>query len=327
MTGKRILHSVVVTPGRCGLYETTRDLVDAERKLGHNAFIVDPKGGDHPALDRGVPIIPLSKCLGRDPDVIVEHSGLTREMRDVGVPLIHVRHGRPHSTLLLDHKLEGFRYFHKQAPTYGAIVTFWPEHVDFWHKLTGQEIDCITPPVDLDAWSLTGSQVQFPLGTNVVVADGWRPDTDPFEVLQGLPPSANVHVFGITSDVAPALRVMSKAYGFKTYKWATAREMAAVYRTANVMVTPNKIATRCLREAMACGCAVVGPLGCTWTPFRSDFQHPEKTWSQVVLARGKDPTFWRRIAEDNFNHLDTGAQFLEIVERVTCGFPVEPQTN
>ena len=67
----KIAHTCIVTPHRAGIYETVRDLCAAERKLGANAIIVDPK---QPTVDRGVPI-------GNTPaphnfDVIINHSGL-----------------------------------------------------------------------------------------------------------------------------------------------------------------------------------------------------------------------------------------------------------
>lgn len=319
----RILHSAIVTPRRCGLYETTRELVAAERALGHDAFIVDPQDTDL-RLDRGVPILPRDKCLLRPPDVIVEHSGLTPEMRKAGAPLIHVRHGRPHSTFCLDEKLGIFRYLCKHGRDYDAVVTFWPEHQDFWARITRREVDCISPPVDLAAWTPDGPVYNFKRpGVNVVVADGWRADVDPFEIVKNLSLYAQVHVVGTTTEIGPALREMAKAYGFHVYGWVE-KGMDALYRGADVVVTPNQIATRCLREAMACGCPVVGPPGCQWTPFRTNFSNAESAWATVAKAANQDRLSWRKIAEDNFSHLETGRQFLEVVERVVeCESPAE----
>ena len=40
----KIAHIVHVTPGACGMYETARDLVIAERAVGIDARLVDIRG-------------------------------------------------------------------------------------------------------------------------------------------------------------------------------------------------------------------------------------------------------------------------------------------
>ena len=55
----RIAHAAIATPRKCGLYETTRELVAAERALGVDARIVDPAPNEKVGIknhDRGVPI-------------------------------------------------------------------------------------------------------------------------------------------------------------------------------------------------------------------------------------------------------------------------------
>ena len=38
----KIAHLATIAPHRTGLYGTARDIVQAERKLGHDARLVDP---------------------------------------------------------------------------------------------------------------------------------------------------------------------------------------------------------------------------------------------------------------------------------------------
>jgi hypothetical protein len=99
----RIAHAAIHSPNRCGLYETTRDLVAAERALGIDARIVDP--APNPAYpvkdghDRGVPVADVE--WGTKADLIVSHSGHDRTpLQHTTQPVIHVSHGRPLSTFM-----------------------------------------------------------------------------------------------------------------------------------------------------------------------------------------------------------------------------------
>ena len=132
-----VAHIASCSPHCCGLYETARELVLAERELGINAHIVDPRPTakeidgkqqiraqkakcpkcktdfnlvlekkDIPtrppawAGDRGVCIAPLKFALGSD--IIVSHSGLDPRFKDCQVPRIHVAHGRPNSSYRIE---------------------------------------------------------------------------------------------------------------------------------------------------------------------------------------------------------------------------------
>ena len=127
----RVAHIANMTPGACGLYETTRDLVIHERRLGVDARIVDIRNavptspstvrpaGSCPqcgftqlqtitpertmpdwAEDRGVVKAPLTWL--ESVDVICSHSGIPDHLpHGAKAPRIHVAHGRPHSSFLL----------------------------------------------------------------------------------------------------------------------------------------------------------------------------------------------------------------------------------
>jgi hypothetical protein len=130
----KIAHLAIATPGRCGLYETTRELVEAERKLGYDAVIVDPAPTQfHPAdgEDRGVPVLKEEGAL--DADVIVNHSGCSGALERLDKPFVLVAHGRPMHSFIFERDggspVYSYWYRKNQDQRYRAVVTFWPEHV------------------------------------------------------------------------------------------------------------------------------------------------------------------------------------------------------
>ena len=95
-------HAAVITPRRCGLYETTRELVVGLRRQGVDARIVDPRGDKNELRpegteDRGAPFADESWI--DEADVIVNHSGLG-EWEKSKTPQILIAHGRPRSSFI-----------------------------------------------------------------------------------------------------------------------------------------------------------------------------------------------------------------------------------
>ena len=95
----RVSHMVAITPGRCGLYETTRELVTGLFKLGVDSRMVDPtkdKNKLHPSgdNDRCAPISDMDWATKAD--VIINHSGYDNTpIEKTKQPVIHIAHGRP----------------------------------------------------------------------------------------------------------------------------------------------------------------------------------------------------------------------------------------
>ena len=102
----RVAHAVAVTPGRCGLYETTRELVVGLRQLGVDSRMVDPthaKNKLHPVKagqmlndsqgfnDRGA--LFASMDWGCKADIIVNHSGYDMTpLAATAQPVVHIDH-------------------------------------------------------------------------------------------------------------------------------------------------------------------------------------------------------------------------------------------
>ena len=137
----KVAHAAVVTPRRCGLYETTREVVVGLRALGVDSRIIDPTGEKntlHPGTDddRGAPLADVG--FAHEADVLVSHSGLG-ELEDIGKPIIHVAHGRPKSSFLTETTggtpIYSYGYHKNKEKKFRAVVTFWPEHVPYLRSI------------------------------------------------------------------------------------------------------------------------------------------------------------------------------------------------
>lgn len=326
----KILHSVIPTPHGCGLYETARDLIAAERDLGHDARIMHPQGMHS---DRGVPITGCDQFLA-ECDVIVSHSGISKAMLASKKPVVHMRHGRPRSSFLLEQDGKGDIYtFVRRARADGiAWVTLWPEHRAYWELLLGRTVSVIAPPVDLKEWTPEGPSGYGFHGkagaVNVVIADMWRRDADPFDVIHAFAefakttPGAKLHIYGDMKGVKPLATLLDalKERGWLGETPGHVTGLANVYRSADMLITPHRIATRTVREALACGCQVVMGGG----KFSQYVACPEDT--DAFAASMKDAMTAhkagsdgcrkcnRQIAETHFDSRKSAAQLVAVIE-------------
>lgn len=271
----RLAHIAIATPRKCGLYETTRELVAAERALGVDARIVDPKPvpGLYPGdEDRGVPLADMEWATKAD--VIVSHSGHDgTPVADTDQPIIHVAHGRPLHSWLGEHEggtpVYSYNLARAKMERYVACVTFWPEHAPIWQLAWGSKpVYTIPAPVDTTYWSPGPNEYDF-AGKggdfNVVMTDPWcRRDVVPFALIHAFAlfrqqvPGAKLHLYAVDlknlKGVRPLLAMLGDGVGV-VQGWAA--DLRPVYRAADMLLTPHGIATRSVREAMACGVQVL----------------------------------------------------------------------
>ena len=330
----KVAHLVAITPHRSGLYETTRDLVAAERELGVDARLVHPFQPDE---DRGVPI--GEDRFVAEADILVSHSGLGKYEK-TPQPIVHVMHGRPRSSFLLEQSevspvysmLNGMR----ADDRYKAFVTFWPSFVDYWQLiLPAEKLWAFSPPVDLTVWSPEG-KADYEFGgrrgdVNIICVDPWRHDKDPFHVINAFwhyatrHPNVKLHLYGVT-NVFSALRVLFQAVsgvGGLGEVRPIVSGIDTVYRSADLLITGHTIATRTVREAMACGCPVVaGGVDAEATVY-ADVERPKAFAEKIdevvcTLQDDKDGTRrrCRAVAEDRFAARMTAAGMVSIFDSI-----------
>lgn len=267
----------IVTPRKCGLYETTHETVKGLRALGVDSAIVDPDPAHNPVNwaggdeERGVPV--RSLAWAKDADVVISHSGPGDHFTGTDKPIVYVAHGRPLVSYLSEKAgklpLQSYFYGLNKNPQYKAVVTYWPEHVDylkvmFWKK----PVHCIQSSVDLDAWCPGESSYDFGGkggDVNVVISDAWREDVDPFRAINAFGtwarshPEAKLHIYGLPKKQPGAWALVQSLIDQgmigEIIPWSD--RLQEVYNAADFVLTPHVIDVRTVREAMACGCPVV----------------------------------------------------------------------
>lgn len=304
----RIVHVAPFAPGRCGLYESAADLVRGERRLGHTAVLVDAgvpgEGAHYGEEDHGIRSEPPIAACGAD--VLVTHTSPPDDVLRLarGAPRVHVIHGRPESSFRLSQKGGASPVYDLYATwaREGKVdrwVTLWPEHLPYWSAILPEDrLSCTSaPPCDLERWTPAGPKHKWEPGGrwNVLVADPWREDSDPFHVVHGLlllakrRPGVKVHLYACATPVGPwehLFRALRRADALGETK-GMMRDIDTRYRAADLVVTPHRIATRIVREASACGATVLtGSLPGTgqWGAYGCDPLDPESVASAAHHA-------------------------------------------
>jgi hypothetical protein len=135
----RVAHLTVCTPKKCGLYETTRELVTGLRARGVDSRLVDPTKDTNKLYptgteDRGALLADMDWALTAD--VLVNHSGYDgTPVAETNQPIVHVAHGRPKSSFMTEAAggtpIYSYHFTKNADPRFKAVVTFWPEHLPY----------------------------------------------------------------------------------------------------------------------------------------------------------------------------------------------------
>lgn len=317
-----VAHAAIVTPGRCGLYETTRELVAAERAEGIDARIVDPRPDERfhvGSEDRGVPIADMAWAVTAD--LIVSHSGHDKTpLAETDQPILVAAHGRPISTFIMEREGGAPAYSYHAArsrqPRYKACITFWQEYLpyfrDFWGK---KPVYTVPATVDLDHWcpgptdyDFAGRKGEY----NVVMTDPWSrrdvtllPLVHAFNLFREESPGARLHIYALDGNdrgIGALKSFLGDSLGV-VQGWAT--DLRRVYRAADMLITPHRIATRSIREATACGLQVVSGVNA----------HPEdiEEFADAMATRTIYPIDTRANAERRFSMKAAGEAMASIV--------------
>lgn len=317
----RVAHMVVITPNRCGLYETTREIVRALRGLGVDSRLVDPLPDDNPVgfkgnEDRGAIVANLA--WAETADIIVSHSGVASLFEDKQ-PIIQIVHGRPRDSYLKQkaglNAVYSHHYIVNKQAKYKAIVTMWPEHKPYMDMMYSNiPVHLIQSCVDLEFYKPNEVSYDFDGqsgGVNIVIADADRHDVDSFNCL---------HAYGLwareNSHLNPKLHFLNKPENMKGVTpiiktiqnaghmgmiggWV--KGLQNIYNAADLTITDHEIDVRTVRESMACGCPVV-----KMTKVRPD-------WIKQGLLQSRKVV--RATAEHKFNPINSAKELKEIIEK------------
>lgn len=334
-----VAHIAQIAPHQTGLYGTARDIVKAERELGLDARLVDPKmpkvGEVH-----GVPV--ASHQWACSCPVWVSHSGTNKCLEPEDRPVIHVMHGRPYSSYLLgiQGKTHVYPVLMGWAEKYAAFVTLWEEFLPYWrHLLPAEKLHAAPPPVDLGAWTPDGPS-GYRFGgkrgeVNVLITDIWREDKNPHETIHAFSlyaeknPEARLHLYGLPRNPSRALMSIFaplKKRGVLGEAKGIVSGLANAYRAADVLITPHRIATRTVREALACGCSVVmsprvgeqyTPYTCQCADIEGFAQQMDRAIQNRKAKRTDQTAINRASAMRHFDPKRTAEKFAALVAAVT----------
>jgi len=291
----------------------------------------------------------MSPLWAKDADLTVTHSAMPVEARNYGNPNIVALHGRPEYAFELERRgvstVLGLLKNMAEDPQCILGITFWSEHIPFWETLYPElKIEYIPAMVDLNAFTPEGKIYDFTgkggkSGTpNIVIADVWREDVTPFQCYYAATEfvkknGGKIHIFGLSepnknscyADIFnPASKqgLVGSVNGIVPY-------IDRIYRAADFVVTPHSIATRVVRESLACGCPIVAGTGNKCTPYKADpydtisfVEMMEKCWHDVQEA-GKESmsNVCRNFAEMKFNLKQAGEKAKMIYEDVLASSP------
>jgi len=319
----RVAHVAVITPGRCGLYETTRELVTALRESGVDSRLVDPAPTEfHPGGEEDRGALFASMDWAKTADVIVNHSGYDgTPLEHTDQPVVHVAHGRPRYSFIGERDggtpVYSYHYKKNKDPRFRAVVTFWPEHVPYLRVMfPHKKVVAVQACVDLGCWTPEGA-AGYTFGgkgggINVVCSDAFRSDIDAFVPINTFAlwarenPGARLHLYGKPVHDKPGWGALMKRLldegtlgEFPGY----VKGLDNVYRAADLVLTAHTIDVRTIREAMACGCPVAQ------TPeidTGAIYKALERSWEQI-----------RQEATRRWNPEETARQFREVLDGAT----------
>lgn len=288
----KIVHFAPFAPNASGMYEAARDMVVADFKAGHDVQFVDvgamvengnkieAKAGQEDS--RGdIRIVTATPNVALSADLLIFHTGVPDNwVVKTQAPIIFVMHGRPTACFYTEHtgKRVSFSLIHEiaQWPRIKAMLTFWPHHVPFWRQvMDGSKIVCLEgPPIDEVRFSPQGTTYDFGGKGgkyNIVIADQWRVDSNIYELLNGAILAAEriegvkFHLFAMPNPLPTCWELLTnklKALDALGVMWARRTDMEEVYRSADLVLSPQRIATRSVAEPISCRVPVIADHMC-----------------------------------------------------------------
>jgi glycosyltransferase involved in cell wall biosynthesis len=330
-------HFLRFSPNQTGIYATARDLILAERAQGIDAQAIDYGSTNYPKYHSRVgckdgDLVTVSPDWARNADILVRHSLIPQEIEKLGKPVLLALHGTPEYTFRLEwvKKTNVLQEAIASAKKSTVLLTFWQEHIFEWQTLLDNKQIYYCPPlVDLTQFSPEGKRVKFNKDKIIIVSTGiWRNEYHiPYPCIWAAAELAKenskieIHVFACPNDDRPnaplkRMIVQMQKAGIKIYRYGLVTDIATVYRGASLSLTSHTVASRTVRESLACGCPVVAGFGNPYTPYsgnpsdREDFADAIKYCiSDISLEQRKES---RQIAEQEFNPVNAGKKMLEI---------------
>jgi len=310
----KIVHFAPFAPNASGMYEAARDMVVADYKAGHDVLLVDvgsiAENGNKSEAKAGqedlrgdTTIVTATPNAALSADVLVFHTGVPDNwVVKTQAPIIFVMHGRPTACFYTEHtgKKVSFSLINEigQWPRVKAMVTFWPYHLNFWKSVIPKnKLTCLNaPPIDEARFSSKG--MVYDLGGksgkyNIVLADQWRDDVNMYEILNGAILASErikglkFHIFTLPNPLPRCWELLTdrlKERDALGVMWHRRTNMEEVYRAVDLVLSPQRIATRSVAEPLSCGTPVIAANGCDFATYQTDTSDPEQVAKTIETA-------------------------------------------
>lgn len=310
----KIAHVAPFAPNRCGLYEAARDMAFADARSGHSVYFIDagipvdgvleaPKIGE--VDDRlGFRLETCHPDLLNDADIIIMHTGFNDcWLVKNTAPLIWAVHGRPLACFRPEQNGQGnsFELYTSVAKWKRTkkMLYFWNEFVPNWKPFfEGKDLVLNYPVIDTERFAIDGEKYDIKdRGTfNILVCDSSREDIDLYETFAGLieysktNKDVKIHFVGFEYEAKNCWQQMLgklKELGTLGDVHQRVTNMELVYRSMDMLISPNRIVTRTVAEALSCGIkvlcqrstrAIQGRLSC-------DFAYPREIANHINVLR------------------------------------------
>lgn len=331
----KIVHLAPFAPHAAGIYEAARDMLRADLMAGRDACFVDT--GPHSTLGEPLPAKVGAvddrggfRLVTADPseidsaDLIVQHTGAPDGWTvRTQAPIVFIVHGRPLASYRFEMLGRGNSYSVYCGlscwPRVKAMVHFWPEFEAYWRPMLNGKDCCIpAPPIDAARFAPEGETHKIDgkhRGTlNALVCDSWREDIDIFEVFHGALEAARRipglvwHFYGCDRADGPWTQLFAALGRIGALGSRNGRHthMDRHYRAYDLMLSPQRIVTRTIGEALCCGLPVVAAQKCSATPYTADIQNPHSVADAVQRVVGRIETDCEALKSEC---LDTAKRF------------------
>lgn len=307
----KIAHFYPFSPNCCGLAEAARDMIVADRLAGHESHAIDVGAYSRSKQVRpptqgliddrgGSKIISQSPGWGLTADLIVAHTGVPDNFI-VGsdAPIVWVAHGRPRACFLPESMGQGNSYtlLHDLMtwPRVKKLLSFWPYHREFWRVIVPEEkmVFFDFPPIDGNRFSPCGVKADFAEKGgrfNIVIAESAREDIDIYEIVHALflvskkITGLKVHLYGMGEIRNGWQFILQKLkdIGILGEVWTRRQNMEEVYRAADLLISPQRIVTRSVGEALSCGLSVIADHNNEAALLHADPRYPEQVAHKII---------------------------------------------
>lgn len=262
------------------MYETSRDIVIGQRKIGIECGMIDA----HNQIQQTDGSFSTENVRYADlADVYVMHLAVPEPYLSDGTPVVIALHGNPLYSMqselygLEPGNTEPFttilRYFQRTSPTWFASM--WEEEQgSYWDAIDGARERMRYIPRGIhfgDKWTPQGEQKDLDGDPCIVIADQFRLFKDALPVLWGAyhywmrNPKARIYLFGLPQQGHECRTRLDRWIGESNLHrmiggtFGVVNYLPDVFRRADVLLSTVTGESRVVLESMACGCKTVAP--------------------------------------------------------------------